>query len=111
MTLASPTIKKRSTDGRTYYMDFSDELADGDTIASVTSVTETSGHSGLNLSSAAVVTEETTIHGVTLPASQAASVFVDGGTNRTLYLVTFTVLTTDGDTIARTGPLEIDDDL
>ena len=91
---AAQTLIKQPAESRLYTMDFSQNLASGVTLSSVTSVA--ASPSGLTLSGAAAVSND-------VYAQQQIS----GGTAGIVYTVTFVVVDSQGNTLEGEGKLQV----
>lgn len=87
------TLTKQPSESKVFTMDFSANLASGETIASVTSVT--ADISGLTI-------------GTPVVGTRSAQVRISGGTVDTLYKVTFVVVTSASNTLEAEGYLRIE---
>lgn len=88
-----PTLIKQPGENRLYSMDFAPNLDEGETVSSIISVIATPP--GLTLSGPAGTN------------GTKATQRILGGTNNALYKVTFTVLTSAGNTLESEGNLRV----
>jgi len=98
-------LVKRAAETRLYTMDLSllSEIVGGDTVASVTSVSQFIAASGL-------VSTDLTITSIAVAAgNKGVQCKIAGGTDGVQYLLSFKVLTTNGYTLIGIGYLYIDD--
>ena len=99
-------VTKRVAESRLYTMDFSNlpEIAAGDTVASVTSVTCT-GAVGTGGSVSDLTLSNTAVHS----GNKGADVRIAAGVDGITYQLSFKVLTTNGYTLVGVGYLYVDD--
>jgi len=99
------TRSKQPAESRLFDMDFSPRLAEGETISSVSSVTQQKVDTSSGARSA---TSELTL-GSASASSQLAQVRIAAGLNGTMYVVTFIVATSLGNTVEAEGYLWVED--
>lgn len=99
--LASQILDKAPADDRNYTIDFVNVLASGDSMASVSSLTQTVNANRSGGTPASLTLGSPTIVGTTVAFE------VSGGTANVDYLLTATVLTTLGATLVGPGILRV----
>jgi hypothetical protein len=99
------TLIKRAQENRLYTMDFSalPEIVAGDTVSSVTSVSQ------FNAANGAVSTDLTITSQAVASGNKGAQCKISGGVDGTTYLLSFKVATVGGYTLIGIGYLYIDD--
>lgn len=106
-------LAKHPSDDRLYYMDFTPDMQEDDTLATVEDVAELETSFGdltIDTAGAAVLAVATTVNGKAIEANRAATCRISGGAvdadgNAQEYRVTWQVTTAAGDTINKTGIL------
>lgn len=91
--MAIDTLSKQPSESRLFTMDFSANLASGETISSVTSVV--ADVTGLTI-------------GAPVAGSRSVQVRISAGTVDIMYKVTFVVVTSAGNTLEAEGNLRIE---